>query len=264
MGVRLETMPDDWESATGDRRPPTRLGVRGGQRRRSMDSRPSAASADEARIAGKLFSMRPADPRLNDAAWLSRKRSQRWSVTRLATLLGVDHKVVSAALRRARLPVPLPPTSPYPQLHDPAWLTDALAEYCVEDVARMVRCAPQSVRYACRKYGVLCPINGHDPPEEVAARLADHNWLAGCRAVGASIRRLADELGVGPDRVAAAIHAADLPPVGRNGSRPSFPDLYDVDWVRAQLATKCRTQVAAELGCSSGAKYRVGVGRGGR
>ena len=207
--------------------------------------------------------MRSSKDRLHDAAWLSRKRSQGWSVTRLATVLGVDHKVVSAALRRAGLPVPLRPVRPYPQLHDVGWLTDALAEHCVEDVARLVGCSPQSVRHAARKYGVDCPINGHDPPAEAAARLADHEWLARRRAEGASNRVLADELRVGPDRVAAAVHAAGLPPVRRNGSHPLFPELYDTDWMRAQLAVKSRTAVAAELGCSTGsvsdAARRAGI-----
>ena len=156
--------------------------------------------------------MRRADDRLDNAAWLSRKRARGWSVTRLATLLGVDHKIVSAALRRAGLPVPIPLVRPYPQLHNPAWLTSALADHCVEDVARMVGCAPQSVRYAARKYGVPCPINGHDPPPDVAARLSDYDWLARRRTEGASIRWLAEELRIGPGRVAAAIHAAGLPP----------------------------------------------------
>ncbi len=74
-----------------------------------------------------------------------------------------------------------------------------------------------------------------------------NDWLARRRAEGATIRVLANELGVGPDRVAAAVHAAGLPPVRRNGSHPSFPELYDEDWIHAELATKTRTQVAAEL-----------------
>jgi hypothetical protein len=78
-----------------------------------------------------------------------------------------------------------------------------------------------------------------------------NDWLARRRAEGATIRVLANELGVGPDRVAAAVHAAGLPPVRRNGSHPSFPELYDEDWIHAELATKTRTQVAAELGCRS-------------
>ena len=61
----------------------------------------------------------------------------------------------------------------------------------------MVCCALQSMSYAAWKYGVPCPINGHDPAPELVARLAAHDWLAGRRAEGASIRRLADELGVG-------------------------------------------------------------------
>jgi len=207
--------------------------------------------------------MRLPKDRLNDAAWLSRKRSRGWSVTRLATVLGVDHKVVSAALRRAGLPVPLRPVRPYPQLHDVGWLTDALAELCVEDVARLVGCSPQSVRYAARKYGVACQVNGHDLPAEIAARLADHEWLARRRAEGASNRVLAEELGVGTDCVATAVQTAGLPPVRRNGSRPLFPELYDADWVRAQLGIKSRSAVAAELGCSTGsvsdAARRAGI-----
>ena len=168
---------------------------------------------------------------------------------RLADELGADHHVVAAALRRAGLPIPLPVEYRFPQLHDVEWLGAALAVNCVEDVARGLGCTPQSVRYAARKYGVPTPINGHDPPPAASARLADRGWLL-MRRREATNRELAAELGVSTSRVIAASRRAGAVPLRRNGSRPTFPQLYDVDWIRAQLATKSRTALAAELGCS--------------
>ena len=62
---------------------------------------------------------------------------------------------------------------------------------------------------------------------------------------------LAAELGTSADRVGAAVRAAGLPPLRRNGSRPSFPQLYDVKWVRAQLRHITVTELARRLGCST-------------
>ena len=135
-------------------------------------------------------------------------------------------------------------------MHDVEWLSDALAEHCTEDVARMLGCAPQSVRYAARKYGVAAMVNGHDLSPQIAAKLADREWLAARRTDGVTVHQLADELGISPGRVSAAIRAAGLPPVRRNGSKPTFPQLYDRQWIRTQLATKTKTQVARDLGCS--------------
>jgi transcriptional regulator with XRE-family HTH domain len=188
-------------------------------------------------------------PRLDDTAWLRKRRAEGWSVTKLAAELGIDHRQVSAALRRAGLPVPFPARRRYPQLHDVVWLSDALTEHCTEDVARILGCAPQSVRYAARKYGVAAMINGHDLSPEITAKLADREWLAARRTDGVTARQLASELGISPGRVSAAIHDAGLPPVRRNGSKPAFPQLYDPAWIRSQLATKTKAQVARDLGC---------------
>jgi hypothetical protein len=162
--------------------------------------------------------------------------------------LGVEHRVVSAALRRAGLPVPLPAVYRVPRLHDVGWLAAALRSKCVEDVARELGCAPQSVRYAVRKYGMATPVDGRDPPP-AAARLTDRAWLLDRRRELTN-RELAAELGVSPGRVAAASRRAGTPALRRNGSSPAFPQLYDVEWVRTELATKTRTEIARDLGCS--------------
>jgi hypothetical protein len=86
--------------------------------------------------------------RLEDVRWLELRRTERWGVKRLAAALDVDHRKVSAALRRAGLPIPLPPQLHHPQLHDVDWLRQALATLSTEDVARQLGCTPQSVRYA--------------------------------------------------------------------------------------------------------------------
>jgi hypothetical protein len=91
-------------------------------------------------------------------------------VKRLAAALDVDHHKVSAALRRAGLPIPLPRKLHHPQLHDVDWLRQALATLSTEDVARQLGCTPQSVRYAALKHGVLALVNGHDPPPASAQR----------------------------------------------------------------------------------------------
>ena len=74
--------------------------------------------------------------RLDDVAWLRARRAKGWSVTKLAAELAVDHRHVSAALRRAGLPVPFPVQHRYPELHDVVWLSEALAQHSMEDVAR--------------------------------------------------------------------------------------------------------------------------------
>jgi hypothetical protein len=156
-----------------------------------------------------------------------------------------------------------PPRYHVPRLHDVAWLTATLRERSLEDTARLLGCAPQSVRYATKKYGVRIEVNGHALPRAIAVRLDDQEWLARRRAEGATVDALADELGTSPGRVTAAIRAAGLPPLHRNGSTPAFPELYDVESVRAQLATRTRAVIARELGCSrrsvGDAAVRAGV-----
>jgi DNA-directed RNA polymerase specialized sigma24 family protein len=186
--------------------------------------------------------------KLDDADWLRARRAEGWSVKTLAAALHVHHRRVSAALRRAGLEVPLP-TTHVPELHDVEWLRTTLREHSMADVARMLGCTRQSVRYAVRKFG-LSAIDGHKPPPEVDATLADREWLARRRAAGATVGELAAELGTSADRVGAAVRAARLPPLRRNGSHPTFPKLYDVEWVRAELAGRTRTELARDLGCS--------------
>ena len=204
----------------------------------------------------------PGAEMLDDAAWLAARRAEGWTVRALEKELRTSHQRVSAALRRAGLPVPIPRYH-VPQLHDVEWLTATLREHSLEDTARLLGCAPQSVRYAAQKYGVRIEVDGHAPPRAIAVRLADHEWLTRRRAEGATVGALADELGTSRGRVAAAIKAAGLPPLRRNGSTPAFPELYDVEWVRAQLATRTRADVARELGCSTrsvrDAAVRAGV-----
>jgi len=109
--------------------------------------------------------------------WLEQRRAEGWGVKRLAAALDVDHHKVSAALRRAGLPIPLPRKLHHPQLHDVDWLRRALAMLSTEDVARQLGCTPQSVRYAALKHGLVALVNGHDPPPAVSAALADRSWL---------------------------------------------------------------------------------------
>ena len=187
---------------------------------------------------------------LDDAGWLRQRRAEGWSVKRLAAELDVDHHKISAALRRAGLPIPLPRRLHHPQLHDVNWLQQALASLSTEDVARQLGCAPQSVRYAARKYGVPALVNGHDPPVAVSAVLADRPWLAARRDAGATMAEMADELGTTRTRVAEALRVAGLPPLSRKGASRMWPELYDVAWVKAELAGKSRAQVARQLGCS--------------
>jgi hypothetical protein len=204
--------------------------------------------------------------RLEDGRWLQRRRAEGWSVKRLAAELDVDHHKVSAALRRAGLAIPLTRTLRQPQLHDVDWLRHALATMSTEDVARRLGCAPQSVRYAARKYGVPALVNGHDPPPSVSAALADRSWLAARREAGATIAEIAAELGTATTRVAKALRVAGVPPLTRKGRATRWPQLHDVAWVRAQLVGKSRAQVARELGCSpwsvNEAARRAGVGAG--
>src|SRR3954454_11365371 len=211
-----------------------------------------------AETAGDVAERGVGSARLGDARWLQQRRAAGWSVKRLAAELDVDHHKVSAALRGAGLPIPLPRTLHHPQLHDLVWLRHALATTAIEDVARQLGCAPQSVRYAARKYGIPALVNGHDPPPVVSAALADRAWLASRRDAGATIAQLAAELGTTTTRVAKAIQAADIPPLPGHGGRRSWPQLYDVAWVRAELAHKSPTQVAREVGCSRRSVYEAG------
>src|SRR3954454_19346764 len=107
-----------------------------------------------AETAGDVAERGVGSARLGDARWLQQRRAAGWSVKRLAAELDVDHHKVSAALRGAGLPIPLPRTLHHPQLHDLVWLRHALATTAIEGVARQLGCAPQSVRYAARKYAM--------------------------------------------------------------------------------------------------------------
>ena len=169
--------------------------------------------------------------RLDDVEWLRARRAEGRAVKALAAELHVDHRRVSAALRRAGLPVPLPVVH-VPRLHDRDWLAATLREHSMAEVAWALKCSRTSVRYAVRKFG-LSAIDGHKPPPAVDATLADRQWLTRRRAEGATVRKLAAELGTSADRVGAAVRAAGLPPLRRNGSHPAFPELYDVEWVGA-------------------------------
>ena len=164
-----------------------------------------------------------ASSRLDDPVWLAARRAERWSVVRLAGELGVDRHQVSAALRRAGLPLPLPRQRPFPQLHDVEWLSHALATRCVADVARSLGCTPHPVRDAARKYGVPVLVDGRRPPVSVAQRLSDPLWLSRRRAQGARQVDLAVELGVSVALVAAALRQAGLPPLRHGSARPQFP-----------------------------------------
>ena len=62
--------------------------------------------------------------------------------------------------------------------------------------------------------------------------------------------RIRSELGTSTVAVRAAIAAAGLPAeLPRPG--PSFPELYDVAWMRAQLEHTTVTEIARQLGCST-------------
>ena len=189
----------------------------------------------------KAVTIRSDRNRLHDGEWLSTRRSERWSVTRIAAELGVDHRdYVSGALRRFGLTIPLPVVLKFPQLHDVEWLTRALGRQCVEDVARTIGCTPQSVRYAARKYGVSVVINGHDLPPATVATLNDRAWLtsgvaraphsragrrAGCDG-GASVRRLPAGRcpACAPQRVETNLPAVVRRRVGTIGAGPQVPD----------------------------------------
>jgi hypothetical protein len=117
-------------------------------------------------------------------------------------------------------------------------------------LAGQLGCTPQSVRYATRKHGVVALVNGHDPPPAVRAALADRWWLAARRDAGATMAELAVELGTTRTRVAKALRMAGLPELSRRGRPTKWPQLYDVAWVRAQLAGRSQADVARDLGCS--------------
>ena len=77
----------------------------------------------------------------------------------LAAVLQVDHRRVSAALRRAGLPVPLAVVH-VSRLHDRDWLAATLREHSMAKAAWALKCSRTSVRYAVRKLG-LSAIDGH-------------------------------------------------------------------------------------------------------
>ena len=87
--------------------------------------------------------------RLDDVEWLRARRAEGRAVKVLAEL-HVDHWRVSAALRRAGLPVPLAVVH-VSRLHDRDWLAATLREYSMEEVAWALKCSRTSVRYAVRR-----------------------------------------------------------------------------------------------------------------
>jgi DNA-binding CsgD family transcriptional regulator len=74
------------------------------------------------------------------------------------------------------------------------------------------------------------------PRSPTAALLDDDDWLRARRAEGWT------------PVVRAAVTAAGLPP--KLGG-PKFPELYDLEWMRTQLAEHTITEIARRLGCST-------------
>jgi hypothetical protein len=109
---------------------------------------------------------------------------------------------VKAAIETCRAPG-THPRDHVPRLHDVEWLTATLGEHSSEDAARVLGCAPQSVRHAAQKYRVRAEVNGHALPRAVAVRLDGYEWLARPRAEGTMVGALADELGTTRGRVTA-------------------------------------------------------------
>jgi hypothetical protein len=94
------------------------------------------------------------------------------------------------------------------------------------------------------------------------ALLENREWLRSRREAGWSVARIRSELGTSTAAVRAAIAAAGLPPeLPRPG--PSYPELYDVAWMRAKLEHSTVTEIARRLGCSTrsvkNAARRAGV-----
>jgi hypothetical protein len=71
--------------------------------------------------------------------------------------------------------------------------------------------------------------------------------LAARRAEGWSVERIRAELATSAPRVRASLAAAGLP---TRLDGPTFPELYDRDWVREHVGEHGVTEVARQLGCS--------------
>ena len=123
--------------------------------------------AGHARSAAKIWDVvRRSTDKLDDSDWLCARRAEGWSVKKLAAELHADHRTVSAALRRAGLPVPLPAVH-VPRLHDREWLAAALRERSMAQVARELKCSRASVRYAAAQ---VRPFDARRPQASAGSR----------------------------------------------------------------------------------------------
>jgi transposase len=122
--------------------------------------------------------------------------------------------------------------------------------WSVEDVAVWADCSARSVRNVANAAGIELP-----QARRRADRLAvldDADALRAEVATGASVSAIAARLSVGIAEVRAALQAYGL--AVSTSRRRAYPQLYEAGWLAKRLrARRSLQQIAAEVGCSTGA-----------
>jgi DNA-binding CsgD family transcriptional regulator len=187
-------------------------------------------------------------PELDDLDWLTTRREQGWTITRIAESVGADPGRVRKALRDAGLPPRL--RRDVPELADVDWLTERRREgWTVQQIANHLHVDNKRVPHALRDAGLPAALppraHSHSPP--TYPELYDLEWMRRelrtrtmadiARQLGCSERSVRD----------AAARAGRIP----GPPRPRRPDLLDdVEWLRTQLVTRSAEDLARQLGCS--------------
>jgi AraC-like DNA-binding protein len=186
-------------------------------------------------------------PELDDVDWLTARRTEGWSVRRIAGTVGVDPGRVRNALREAGLAprIHLVRRS-VPELTDVEWPTDRRGDgWSVRRIASHLHVDDKRVRTALRDAGLPAAL---PPTHPTFPELHDMPWMRRKLRIS-TMADIARELGCSQRSVRDAARRAGRVPGPRPPRRPALLD--DAAWLRTELTTRSAADVARELGCSS-------------
>ena len=121
-------------------------------------------------------------PQLHDAAWLQNAVDRGLTRTDIAREIGSTPRTVSKALSRHRIPAGRPGRpAVHPQLHDPAWLQDAVDQGLTQNaIAATVGCHQSAVSRALHRHNIRSADRPASPPSgdvpDGGAPVGDEAW----------------------------------------------------------------------------------------
>lgn len=176
------------------------------------------------------------------------------TLTSIAADYGVSHQTVSRAAKRAGIDVPKrpPPTttgSRRTELNDPDWLASNYTTRTVADIATELDVHIATVYEALRRHGITIRGPADSRRLRRPAQLSDAEWLRD-RYEHATSTMIAEELGINPQMVCAAMHEHGIERRDRSAVQRfrSPAELDDAGWLRERFSEVSARVIADELG----------------